>query len=185
MHCGNVFSNRYEIFKVTFIDVNLKIKSAQSFRYIYRDRMCVDRGEWSYVYEYLHLYYISKKNFKIYITGIRPSQKDTDEMVLPRIDHWLLPYKTDFRGSEWMLSANHLTRNALISAQAFDQECVNLIDISRLFSFPYSTVESGRVRRFPRSWFDPLLSPPLRWPCRRQGGREAESTGDYTTVALG
>jgi hypothetical protein len=45
MHCGNVFSNRYEIFKVTFIDVNLKIKSAQSFRCVYRDKVCVDRGE--------------------------------------------------------------------------------------------------------------------------------------------
>jgi hypothetical protein len=43
--------------------VNLKIKSAQSFRVAHRGRVyvCVHRSECSYVYEYLYLYRISQK----------------------------------------------------------------------------------------------------------------------------
>jgi hypothetical protein len=43
--------------------VNLKIKMAQSFGGAHRGRMCVCvyRGEYSYVYEYLHLYCVSQK----------------------------------------------------------------------------------------------------------------------------
>jgi hypothetical protein len=45
--------------------MNLKIKPAQSFRGAHRGRVCVrvcvHRGECSYVYEYLHLYCVSKK----------------------------------------------------------------------------------------------------------------------------
>jgi hypothetical protein len=42
--------------------VNLKIKLVQPFKYIHRDRMyaCIYRGECSYIYEYLYLYYILK-----------------------------------------------------------------------------------------------------------------------------
>jgi hypothetical protein len=43
--------------------VNLKIKLAQSFKCASRSRIrvCVHRGECSYVYEYLSLYYVLKK----------------------------------------------------------------------------------------------------------------------------
>jgi hypothetical protein len=43
--------------------VNLKIKPTQSFKDAHRDGVCVyiHRGECSYVYEYLHLYCVSKK----------------------------------------------------------------------------------------------------------------------------
>jgi hypothetical protein len=45
--------------------MNLKIKSAQSFRGAHRGRVCVrvcvHRGECSYVYEYLCLYCVSKE----------------------------------------------------------------------------------------------------------------------------
>jgi hypothetical protein len=43
--------------------VNLKIKPTLSFRYAHRGRvrMCVHRGEYSFVYEYLRLYCVSKK----------------------------------------------------------------------------------------------------------------------------
>jgi hypothetical protein len=43
--------------------VNLKIKLAQSFKCDSRSRIrvCVHRGECSYVYEYLSLYYVLKK----------------------------------------------------------------------------------------------------------------------------
>jgi hypothetical protein len=43
--------------------VNLKIKSTQSFGCAYRGRVCVcvHIGEYSYVYKYLRLYYISQK----------------------------------------------------------------------------------------------------------------------------
>jgi hypothetical protein len=45
--------------------VNLKIKSAQFFRDAHRDKMCVrvfiGVSAHTYVYEYLHLYCISKK----------------------------------------------------------------------------------------------------------------------------
>jgi hypothetical protein len=43
--------------------VNLKIKPAQSFEGAHSGRICVrvHRGECSYVYEYLRLYYVSKK----------------------------------------------------------------------------------------------------------------------------
>jgi hypothetical protein len=43
--------------------VNLKIKSAQSFEGVYRDRMYVyiHKDECSELYEYLCLYYIKKK----------------------------------------------------------------------------------------------------------------------------
>jgi hypothetical protein len=45
--------------------VNLKIKPAQYFGGAHRDRVCVrvHRGECSYVYEYLHLYCVSKKRY--------------------------------------------------------------------------------------------------------------------------
>jgi hypothetical protein len=41
--------------------MNLKIKSAQSFRGAHRDRVCVyvHRGECSYTYKYLRLYHVS------------------------------------------------------------------------------------------------------------------------------
>jgi hypothetical protein len=44
--------------------VNLKIKTAQSFKCTHRGRMCVcvHISEWSYIYEYLYLYIFSKKN---------------------------------------------------------------------------------------------------------------------------
>jgi hypothetical protein len=44
--------------------VNLKIKSAQSFRCAHRGRVCVcvHRGECSNVYKYLRLYCVSQKN---------------------------------------------------------------------------------------------------------------------------
>jgi hypothetical protein len=45
--------------------VNLKIKSVQSFECAYRNIMCVRvfiGGECSYVYEYLRLYFVSKKH---------------------------------------------------------------------------------------------------------------------------
>jgi hypothetical protein len=40
-----------------------KIKSAQSFRCAHKSRVyvCVHRGEYLYMYEYLRLYYVSKK----------------------------------------------------------------------------------------------------------------------------
>jgi hypothetical protein len=43
--------------------VNLKIKPTQSFKGAHSDRVCVyiHRAECSYVYEYLCLYYVSKK----------------------------------------------------------------------------------------------------------------------------
>jgi hypothetical protein len=43
--------------------VSLKIKPAQSFGCADRDRVCVyvHRDERSYVYEYLHLYRVSKR----------------------------------------------------------------------------------------------------------------------------
>jgi hypothetical protein len=42
--------------------VNLKIKSAQSFRGDYRDRVhvCVHRDECSYTYKYMYLYYVKR-----------------------------------------------------------------------------------------------------------------------------
>jgi hypothetical protein len=45
--------------------VNLKIKSTQSFKNAHKGRVyvCVYRDECSYLYEYLHLYCISKKKF--------------------------------------------------------------------------------------------------------------------------
>jgi hypothetical protein len=45
--------------------VNLKIKPAQSFGGAHRGSVCacVHRGECSYVYEYLRLYCVSKKNY--------------------------------------------------------------------------------------------------------------------------
>jgi hypothetical protein len=44
--------------------MNLKIKPAQSFRGAHRDKMCVCvyMSECSYMYEYLHLYCVSKKH---------------------------------------------------------------------------------------------------------------------------
>jgi hypothetical protein len=44
--------------------MNLKIKPAQSFECAHRDSVCVHRGECSYVYEYLRLYYVSQKKLK-------------------------------------------------------------------------------------------------------------------------
>jgi hypothetical protein len=43
--------------------INFKIKSAQFFEGAHRISVCasVHRGECSYVYEYLHLYCVSKK----------------------------------------------------------------------------------------------------------------------------
>jgi hypothetical protein len=43
--------------------VNLKIKSVQSFVGAHKGRVCVcvHRDEYSYVYNYLHLYCVSKK----------------------------------------------------------------------------------------------------------------------------
>jgi hypothetical protein len=43
--------------------VNLKIKPTQSFGGAHKDSVCacVHKGEYSYVYKYLHLYCISKK----------------------------------------------------------------------------------------------------------------------------
>jgi hypothetical protein len=47
--------------------VNLMIKSAQSFGCTYRGRVCVYiyMGDCSYVYEYMRLYCISKKNYTL------------------------------------------------------------------------------------------------------------------------
>jgi hypothetical protein len=44
--------------------MNLKIKPAQSFEGAHRGRVCVcvHMSEYSYVYEYLRLYCVSKKN---------------------------------------------------------------------------------------------------------------------------
>jgi hypothetical protein len=42
--------------------MNLNIKSTQSFKSAYRSRVCVYRGGCSYIYEYMHLYYVSKKD---------------------------------------------------------------------------------------------------------------------------
>jgi hypothetical protein len=43
--------------------MNLKIKSTQSFGCVYRGRVCVCAhiGEYTYVYKYLRLYYVSQK----------------------------------------------------------------------------------------------------------------------------
>jgi hypothetical protein len=43
--------------------VNLKIKPTQSFRGAHKGSVyvCVHRDEYSYMYEYLRLYYVSKK----------------------------------------------------------------------------------------------------------------------------
>jgi hypothetical protein len=43
--------------------VNLKIKSAQSFRGAHKNRVCVRayRNKYSYLYKYLRLYCVSKK----------------------------------------------------------------------------------------------------------------------------
>jgi hypothetical protein len=48
--------------------VNLKIKPAQYFGGAHRDRVYVrvHRGECSYVYEYLHLYCVSKKKIHLH-----------------------------------------------------------------------------------------------------------------------
>jgi hypothetical protein len=51
------------------IDLNLKIKPVQSFRYTYKGMVSMRvLNECSYVYEYLYLYCVSKKNYMyIYI----------------------------------------------------------------------------------------------------------------------
>jgi hypothetical protein len=41
--------------------MNLKIKPTQSFGGAHRGKVCVHRGECSYVYEYLRLYCVSQK----------------------------------------------------------------------------------------------------------------------------
>jgi hypothetical protein len=63
---GDHISVNSEAFLVTDF-INLKIKPVQSFKDAYKGRMCVcvHRGECSYVYKYLHLYCVSKKNHSI------------------------------------------------------------------------------------------------------------------------
>jgi hypothetical protein len=43
--------------------VNLKIKLTQSFRDVHKDKICIYiyKNRYLYVYEYLHLYCVSKK----------------------------------------------------------------------------------------------------------------------------
>jgi hypothetical protein len=54
-----------ETFLVTDF-INLTIKPVQFFRCGHMSRMCVYISEWSYVYEYLHLYYVSNKMLSVY-----------------------------------------------------------------------------------------------------------------------
>jgi hypothetical protein len=42
--------------------MNLNIKSTQSFKSAYRSRVCVHRDGYSYIYEYMYLYYVFKKD---------------------------------------------------------------------------------------------------------------------------
>jgi hypothetical protein len=60
---GDVPVDNDALFVIDFM--NLKIKPTQSFRYAHIERICVcvDRGECSYVYNYLCLYCVSKKIF--------------------------------------------------------------------------------------------------------------------------
>jgi hypothetical protein len=74
---GEVFVDS-EMFLVTDF-VNLKIKSAQSFKIAHRDRMCVCvfiGGECLYIYEYLYLYCVFKKQYYYYVFAglVSPSQ---------------------------------------------------------------------------------------------------------------
>jgi hypothetical protein len=57
--------NREAFLMINF--VNFKLKSAQSFKNTYRDRMCVCvyRSEYLYIYEYMYLYYVSKKTYNM------------------------------------------------------------------------------------------------------------------------
>jgi hypothetical protein len=59
---GDISINNETLLVTDF--VNLKIKPAQSFGCVHRGKvcMCVYRVECSYVYKYLHLYCVSKKN---------------------------------------------------------------------------------------------------------------------------
>jgi hypothetical protein len=60
----NIFIDSEPLLMIDF--VNFKIKLAQSFKRTHKDRMCVCVyiDECSYVYEYLRLYCVSKKNSK-------------------------------------------------------------------------------------------------------------------------
>jgi hypothetical protein len=63
-----------ETFLVTDF-VNLKINLAQSFRGVYRGRVyvCVHMGEYSYVYEYIRFYCVSKKSLQlVFISELLP-----------------------------------------------------------------------------------------------------------------
>jgi hypothetical protein len=59
---GDVLINNEAFLVIDF--VNLKINPAQSFKYAHIAIVCVrvyiHRGECSYMYEYLYLYYVSK-----------------------------------------------------------------------------------------------------------------------------
>jgi hypothetical protein len=71
---GDDVSFDNETFLVTDF-VNLKIKLAQSFRGVYRGRVyvCVYMGKYSYVYEYIRLYCVSKKSLQlVFISELLP-----------------------------------------------------------------------------------------------------------------
>jgi hypothetical protein len=53
--------------------VNLKIKPTQSFGCVHRGRVCVHMDEYSYVYEYICLYCVSKKSLQlVFISELFP-----------------------------------------------------------------------------------------------------------------
>jgi hypothetical protein len=66
---GDVSVDSKALFVINF--VNLKIKPAQSFGCAYRGRVCAciyrGKGKCSYVYEYLHLYCVSKKSIRFFV----------------------------------------------------------------------------------------------------------------------
>jgi hypothetical protein len=56
--------------------INLKIKPTQSFRGAHRDRVCIYRAKCSYVYKYLNLYHVSKKEIAWVVSSAVSAEGD-------------------------------------------------------------------------------------------------------------
>jgi hypothetical protein len=86
--------------------MNLKIKSTQSFGCAYRGRVCVHIGEYSYVYKYLRLYYVSQKKIWKEVT-IWESRVVSQEIVAINQVLFLLLIVLS-----WLIA--HVTQNSLL-----------------------------------------------------------------------